>query len=52
MSRNIGSDGRTNQKVARAWTAMMAGSCVSCHSQIMPSSETNGSEATSAPKPG
>ena len=52
ISRNIGNEGSTNQKVARAWAAMVTGLCVSCQSQIMPSSETSGSEATRPPKPG
>ena len=52
ISRNIGSDGSTYQKVALAWAAIFSASGLSRHSQIMPSTDTSGSEATSAPKPG
>ena len=52
IAKNIGKDGSTNQKVARAWAAMVVGSCVSFHSQIMPSTETSGSDATRAPAAG
>ena len=51
ISRNIGSDGNTYQNVALAWSAMLATSGLSRHSQIMPSTDTSGSEATSAPNP-
>src|ERR1700745_29757 len=52
MIRNIGSDGSTNQKVASTCAAMFGTSGLSCQSQIMPSTETSGSDAISAPKPG
>jgi hypothetical protein len=52
IARNIGSEGRTNQKVASAWAARRWTSWVSRQSHIMPRMETSGSEATSAPKPG
>lgn len=52
IRRNIGSEGRTYQKVASAWAAMLAVSGLSCHSQIMPSTETSGSDAISAPAAG
>ena len=48
MSRNIGRLGSTYQKVASAWTAMFSASGLACHSKIIPSTETSGSEATSA----
>jgi hypothetical protein len=52
MARNIGSDGSTFQKVAPACAAIRCGSWVSRHNHIMPSTDTSGSEAISAPKPG
>ena len=47
--RNMGNDGRTNQKVDSAWLAMRSTSAVSRHSQIIPSMEISGSEAISPP---
>jgi len=52
MTKNIGSDGRTNQKVASDCAAMRSVSAVSCHSQIIARIETSGSEAIRPPKPG
>jgi hypothetical protein len=53
IRRNIGRDGRINQKVASTCAAaMFAMSGLSRQSQIMPSTETNGSEAMSPPTPG
>lgn len=52
ISRNIGSEGNTYQKVASACAAMFAASGRSCHNQIIPSTDTSGSDATSAPSPG
>lgn len=52
MARNIGSDGKTYQKVAWACAAILAGSGRSRQSQIMPITEMSGREAISAPKPG
>ncbi len=52
ISRNMGREGSTYQKVAWAWSAMLAASGLSRQSQIMPITETSGSEAISAPKPG
>ena len=51
MIRNIGNDGATCHKVARAWLANRMGSWVSRHSQIIPRTKINGSEAINAPMP-
>jgi hypothetical protein len=51
-ARNIGSDGRTYQKVDWAWSAIRAISLVSRHSQRIPSKDTRGSETISAPSDG
>ncbi len=52
ISRNMGRDGRTYQKVAPEWSAMFAVSGRSRHSQTIPKTDTSGSDATSAPTPG
>jgi len=52
MRRNIGRLGSTYQKVASTCAAMRAGSPVSRQSQTIPSTDTSGSEATSAPNDG
>jgi hypothetical protein len=51
-TKNIGSDGRTNQKVASDCAATRCVSAVSCQSQIIARIETSGSEAIRPPKPG
>src|SRR6185312_6603816 len=48
----MGRDGSTYQKVASAWAAMRSVSPVSRHSHRIPSSDTSGSDTTSAPKVG
>lgn len=52
MARNIGSDGMTYQNVAPACFAVFSASGLSDQSHTMPSTDTNGSEAISAPSPG
>ena len=52
ISKNIGSEGRTNQNVASRCDAMLPVSGLSCQSQIAPSSDTSGREAINAPNPG
>ena len=49
-TRNIGSEGGTNQNVPSAWEATRSTSPVSCHSHIIPSTETKGREAVRPPK--
>src|SRR5450631_4225324 len=51
-TRNIGSDGRTYQNVDSAWLAIRAVSAVSRQSQMIPSSDTNGSDTIKAAKAG
>src|SRR5512135_1506611 len=51
-TRNIGSDGRTYQKVVSSCEAIRALSPVSHHSQMMAMTEISGSAATSALKAG
>src|SRR5579863_3010890 len=52
MSRNIGSDGRTYQKVASNNEAIRIVSAVSRHNQITAIIEISGSDATTAPNAG
>src|SRR6187200_714255 len=52
MIRNIGMDGRKNQKAPSDNRATFSGSRVSANSQIIDSSDTRGSEARSPPQPG
>ena len=51
-TRNIGIDGRKNQKVLIDSSATRAGLCVSRNSQIIARSEVSGSDATNPPQPG
>ena len=51
-ARNIGIDGRKNQKADWASSATRSPSPVSRHSQTKVSSDTNGSETISPPIPG
>lgn len=50
--RNIGKDGSTYQNVALAWLANRSVSPVSCHSQIIASTDTRGSDAINPPSVG
>ncbi len=50
--RNIGSVGKTNQKVASAWSAMLLAFLFSIHIQIIAKIEISGTEAMRAPNPG
>ena len=49
---NMGKEGSTNQNVASACAAMFAASGLSRHSQIIPRTETSGSDAINPPKLG
>lgn len=51
-TRNIGSDGKTYQKVASICEAMRAVSAVSRHSHMTDIMEISGSDATKAPNAG
>gem|GEM_PF-2770217 len=50
--RYIGSEGSTYQNVAPAWAAVFSASGLSFQSRIIPRTDTSGSDATNAPKPG
>ena len=52
VRRNIGSDGRTYQKVASICEATRVASAVSRHSHMTAMTEISGSEATNAPNAG
>jgi len=52
ISKNIGKDGKTYQKVASMCEAIRAASAVSRHNQMTAMIEINGREATRAPKAG
>lgn len=48
----MGSEGSKNQNAASARAAMLAGSGLSFRSHVIPGTDTSGSKAISAPKPG
>ncbi len=52
MVKNIGIDGARNQIVPMEWLARRSTSRVSCHNQIIDSTDTSGSETINAPRPG